>query len=61
MIVNLIGATTTRTGLEVYARLDEASYPKDVKVSDAELASVNLEGHSFHPAWNYTIKPQVEK
>jgi Rhodopirellula transposase DDE domain len=59
VIVNLIGATTTRTGLEVHARLDESSYPKDVKISDAELAAVNLEGHPFHPEWNYTIKPRV--
>jgi len=59
VIVNLIGATTTRTGLEVFARLDEGSYPKHLKVSDAELAAVNLEGHAFHPEWNYTIKPRV--
>jgi transposase len=59
VIVNLIGATTTRTGLEVLARLDERSYPKDVKVSDDELAAVNLKGHDFHPEWNYTIKPRV--
>ena len=59
VIVNLIGATTTRTGLEVYARLDERSYPKNIKVSDAELAAVNLEGHKFHREWNYTIKPRV--
>lgn len=57
MIINLIGATTTRTGLEVYARLDEREYPRDVKVSDAELAAVNLVGDDFHPEWNYTIKP----
>jgi transposase len=59
VIVNLIGATTTRSGLEVYARLDERSYPRDVKVSGAELAAVNLERHDFHPEWNYTIKPRV--
>ncbi len=59
VIVNLIGATTTRTGLDVFARLDERSYPKHVKVSDAELAAVNLEGHEFHPDWNYRIKPRV--
>ena len=57
VIVNLIGATTTRSGLEVYARLDERSYPRDVKVSGAQLAAVNLERHDFHPEWNYTIKP----
>ena len=61
VIVSLIGATTTRTGLEVFARLDERSYPKHVKVSDTELAAVNLDGHAFHPDWNYTIKPRLEK
>jgi len=59
VIVNLIGATTTRSGLEVYARLDDRSYPRDVKVSGAELAAVELERHDFHPEWNYTIKPRV--
>jgi len=57
VIVNLIAATTTRSGLDVYARLDQAAYPKQIKVTDAELAAVNLEGHPFHPEWNYTIKP----
>ena len=56
VIINLIAATTTRSGLEVYARLDEGSYPK-VEVSDPELAAVNLEGDVFHPDWNYRIKP----
>ncbi len=55
VIVNLIGATTTRTGLDVYARLDKGAYPKHLKVSDAELAAVNLQPHHFHPEWNYTI------
>jgi hypothetical protein len=58
VIVNLIGATTTRTGLEVYAILDERAYPKDMKVSDTELAAVDLHGDPFHPEWNYTIKPR---
>jgi len=57
-IINLIGATTTRTGLRVHARLDERSYPKGITVSAAELARVNLEGDSFHPEWNYTITPR---
>lgn len=57
-IINLIGATTTRTGLEVYARLDDRTYPDKVRVSDAELEAVNLLGDTFHPEWNYTIKPR---
>ena len=59
IIVNLIGATTSRTGLEVYAQLDERAYPDKVHVSDAELAAVNLHPHAFHPDWNYTIKPRT--
>lgn len=57
-IINLIGATTTSTGLEVYARLDKGSYPAKIKVSDNTLKAVNLHGDEFHPEWNYCIKPQ---
>jgi Rhodopirellula transposase DDE domain len=59
VIINLIAATTTRTGLEVYAQLDERTYPDKVKVPDAELAAVQLTGAPFHPEWNYTIKPHT--
>src|SRR5438067_2451890 len=58
-IINLIASTTTRSGLKVYARLDEGTYPAKVTVSDAELEAVNLHGHTFHPEWNYIIKPHV--
>jgi len=56
-IVQLIAATTTDAGLKVRAELDENKYPKAVKVSDAQLAAVNLSRHSFHGDWNYTIAP----
>jgi len=56
-IVQLIAATTTDAGLKVRAELDENKYPKAVKVSDAQLAAVNLTRHSFHGDWNYTIAP----
>ena len=56
-IVQLIAATTTDAGLKVRAELDENKYPKGVKVSDAQLAAVNLSRHSFHGDWNYTISP----
>jgi len=54
-IVSLIAATTTRTGLTVHARLDERTYPKGIKISDAQLATVNLTRDTFHPEWNYSI------
>ena len=57
-IINLIGATTNHSGLEVYARLDDGTYPDKIRVSDAELNAVNLHRHRFHPEWNYTIKPR---
>ena len=59
VIVNLIGATTTRTGLEVYAQLDERSYPKGITITDEQLAAVQIDGDPFHPEWNYSIKPRT--
>jgi hypothetical protein len=56
-IVQLIAATTTDAGLRVRAELDENKYPKGVKVSDAQIAAVNLARHPFHGDWNYTISP----
>ena len=56
-IVQLIAATTTEAGLRVRAELDERKYPKGVKVSDVQLAAVNLSRHAFHGDWNYTISP----
>ena len=55
--MNLIAATTTKTGLTVQSRIDERIYPKGRRVSDKELALVNLEPHAFHGEWNYTIHP----
>jgi len=57
-IVQLIAATTTEAGLKVRAELDEKKYPNGVKVSDAQLAAVNLTRHTFHGDWNYTIAPR---
>jgi Rhodopirellula transposase DDE domain len=56
-IVQLIAATTTDAGLTVRAELDENRYPKGVKVSDAQMAAVNLSPHAFHGDWNYMISP----
>lgn len=57
VVVELIGATTTTTGLQVQAELDPGTYPTKIKVSDTELASVQLTPHQFHGEWNYTISP----
>jgi Rhodopirellula transposase DDE domain len=57
-IINLIGSTTTRSGLEVYARLDEGTYPAKIKISDADTKALNIHGEDFHPEWNYKILPR---
>lgn len=57
-IVSLIAATTTDTGLEVRCQLDDETYIKGRKVTDDELATVNIRRHQFHPEWNYTISPR---
>jgi hypothetical protein len=57
VIVSLIAATTTKTGLIVRSRLDDRVYAKGRRVSDNQLAHVNLEPHAFHGEWNYTIHP----
>jgi Rhodopirellula transposase DDE domain len=57
-VIELIGATTTKTGLKVDSALDTRAYRKGVRVSDAEMDSLNIAGDPFHPEWNYTIKPR---
>jgi hypothetical protein len=56
-VVELIAATTTRTGLRVQAALDTGYYPLKQKVTDAELAATPFTRHHWHPEWNYTIAP----
>ena len=58
-IVRLIAKTTTATGLKVTCRLDRHRYPVGRKVSDKEIATVNLAPDSFHGEWNYIIRPRA--
>jgi hypothetical protein len=58
-VVELVASTTTKTGLTVRCELDSRRYPKGIKVSDDEMASININGDAFHPEWNYTISPRV--
>ena len=57
-VVELIGATTTKTGLKVESVLDPRSYQKGIKVSNAEMKRLDITGDPFHPEWNYTIRPR---
>jgi len=57
VIVDLIGATTTDTGLTVRCELDSADYPKGIVVSDQEMDELNISRDAFHGEWNYTMQP----
>ena len=57
VILQLISATTTKTGLTVRCELDPGQYPKGIVVSDAEMAAINIKRAEFHGEWNYIISP----
>jgi len=57
IVVNLIGSTTTESGLKVHAKLDGAKYEKGHKVSKEEFGAINLSPSRFHGEWNYVIRP----
>jgi hypothetical protein len=58
VIVHLIANTMTQQGLKIRAELDKRTYPAGIKVTDAELAQVNLKPNRFHGDWNYAIQPK---
>jgi hypothetical protein len=58
-VIDMIGATTTKAGLKVECAIDERTYHKGVKVSNAEMAALDMTGDEFHPEWNYTIKSRT--
>ena len=57
VIVSLIAATTTKTGLRVKSHVDDRTYAKGRRITDKQLAEVHLEPNAFHGEWNYTIHP----
>jgi hypothetical protein len=59
VIVDLIAATTTTTGLTVRCELDDNDYPKAIVVSDQQMADLNITRDAFHGEWNYTIHPAI--
>jgi DNA-binding phage protein len=61
VMVNLIAATTTTTGLTVVCQLDQNTYPAGVKVSQKAMDEIHLQRDTFHGEWNYTILPSQQK
>ena len=60
VIVQLIGSTTTDTGLGVCCEIDGNLYPKGIKVTDDEMQAINIMRDEFHGEWNYTISPNQQ-
>ena len=58
VVVNLIGATTTTTGLKVRTELDTNRYPAGRAVSDVEMDTIHLRRDPFHGEWNYALVPR---
>jgi hypothetical protein len=58
-VVELIAATTTKTGLKIECALDTRTYEKGIKVSKAEMKLLNIRGDAFHSEWNYTVTPRT--
>jgi hypothetical protein len=59
VIVELISATTTKTGLTVRCELDTGRYPSGIIVTDEQMAAINIKRAAFHGDWNYTISPNA--
>jgi Rhodopirellula transposase DDE domain len=60
-VLELIAATTTKTGLRVECALDARNYEKGIKITNAEMVALDIRGDTFHPEWNYTIHPRPAK
>ena len=60
-IVRLVAETKTKTGLRVNCGLSTDFYPTKVKVSDVQMADLNLVKHPILPDWNYTLLPRMNR
>lgn len=58
-VVNMISATTTRSGLKIKAMLDKNKYEAGIKISDKEMEELKIQYHRLYPQWNYTIFPRL--
>jgi transposase len=58
-IIKLIGATRTKKGLKIEARLDERDYETGIKILDGDIAQLKISVHELYPNWNYSIEPRV--
>jgi hypothetical protein len=60
VVVNLIGSTTTETGLSIRSELDDGNYPTGRKITDEQMKGLLIRKEKFHGDWNYTILPEAD-
>ena len=60
-VVRLISETKTKTGLSVHCALSSKDYPTEIKVSDEQMAALDLLKHPILPEWNYTLLPRINR
>ena len=60
-VIELIASTTTQSGLKIRCELDPNTYPKGIKISDQQMATLNIKPDTFHPEWNYAIAPRPKR
>jgi hypothetical protein len=60
-VVELIAASTTKTGLKIESALNTRTYEKGIKVSKVEMNRLDIRGNAFHPEWNCTVPPRIAK
>ena len=60
VVVNLIGSTTTETGLSIRSDLDDGSYPIGRIITDEQMKGLSIKKEKFHGEWNYTILPKPD-
>ena len=59
IVIELIANTTTKTGLKIRCGVDSNAYPTGIKVSNSDMATLNITRDAFHPDWNYTLSPRI--
>ena len=61
VVVNLIGATTTRAGLAIRSELDKGRHPTGRQVTDGQMEALSIKRDAFHGEWNYSVSPRASK
>ena len=57
LILKYIATTSTRTGLRVTSQLNARQYETGIRITDEQMAALNIPANQHIPKWNYTLSP----